>query len=44
MRLRLVIFVGSPTLKNLGASSASHLGSIVVHSRMYSFEVSTSSW
>lgn len=36
--------MGSPNLKNLGAYSTNHLGSIVVTSRMYSFVVITNSW
>ena len=36
--------LGSHSLKNLGASSASHFGSMTQHSRMYSFDVNTSSW
>lgn len=42
-RLRLLIFVGSATLKNFGAKSASHLGSIAITSRMYSLVVITNS-
>ena len=33
-----------PVLKNLGASSTSHLGSTCMTERMYSLVVSTSSW
>ena len=43
IRLRLDNLVGSPSLKNFGASSTSHFGSIIIISRMYSFVVSTSS-
>jgi hypothetical protein len=39
----LLNLVGSENLKNAGANSTNHLGSIVVTSRMYSFVVWTSS-
>ena len=37
-------FLGFDCWKNLGASSNSHLGSMAMTSRMYSFVVKTSSW
>ena len=43
-RFRLLILFGSPLLKKRGASSVSHLGSIAMHSRMYSLVVRISSW
>ena len=42
--LTLLSLVGSENLKNLGANSTNHFGSMAVTSRMYSFVVSTSSW
>jgi len=38
-RLRLLIRLGSDCRKKRGASSTSHFGSMIVHSRMYSFVV-----
>ena len=43
-RFLLLSLVGSENLKNAGANSTSHLGSIAVVSRMYSLVVRTNSW
>ena len=43
-RLRRDSLCGSAARKKRGASCTSHLGSIAVTSRMYSLDVSTSSW